>query len=82
MCGCNDEKLLEKKSVRGYVYSKEDLAIDWRDVEAHASKAEGKGYVVERKLIHGAEHASLFKGKGEEEDYWDFIRGVVLREWR
>ncbi|KAF8862157.1 hypothetical protein BDZ45DRAFT_671211 [Acephala macrosclerotiorum] len=74
--GCNDVTLVDQNSVRGYVYSKEDLAIDWRDVETHAEVAEEKGYKVVKKLVHDAQHAQLFKGRGGEEDYWGFIKGI------
>lgn len=74
--GCNDVTLVDQKCVRGYIYSKEDLAIDWRDVESHAAVAEKKGYEVSKKLVDGAEHAQLFRGKGGEEDYWGFVREV------
>jgi hypothetical protein len=77
--GCNNMTLLDQNSVRGYMYSKEDMAIDWRDVEAHSTVAEEKGYNVYRKLIDGAEHAQLFKGKGGEEDYWGFIREICAK---
>lgn len=71
--GMNDEKLIDRKCVRGYVYSKEDLAIDWRDVEWHAGVAEGKGLRVMKDLVHGAGHVQLFRGKGGEEGYWGFM---------
>lgn len=74
--GCSDKTLVDQRSVRGYMYSKEDLAIEWRDVEAHAADAEEKGYQVSTKLVHGAEHAQLFRGKGGEEDYWGFVKEV------
>ncbi|KAE8453143.1 hypothetical protein EG329_011210 [Mollisiaceae sp. DMI_Dod_QoI] len=74
--GCNDVALLDQKCVKGYMYSKEDLAIDWRDVEKHADVAEEKGYTVRRKLIKGAEHAQLFKGKGGENEYWEFVKRI------
>lgn len=77
--GVSDVTLLSRHSVRGYVYSKEDMAIDWRDVEAHAKAAEEKGYEVSRKLIEGAEHAQLFQGKDGEEDYWGFIRKICAQ---
>ena len=74
--GCSDVTLVDQECVRGYVYSKEDLAIDWRDVENHAAVAEKKGYNVSKKLVDGAEHAQLFRGKGGEEDYWAFVKSI------
>lgn len=70
----NDKRFLGDDVLRGYVYSKEDLSIDWKDVEAHARKAEEVGYMVEKKLVEGAGHAQLWKGKGGEEDYWSWIQ--------
>lgn len=73
VAGMNDEKLIEKKCVRGYVYSNEDLAIDWKDVEWHAKAAEEKGLRVMKKMVHGAAHVQLFKGKEGEKGYWGFM---------
>lgn len=76
--GMNDVELVDRGCVKGYVYSDEDLAIDWRDVEKNAEIAKGKGYAVMKELIHGAGHVQLFKGKLGEEGYWGFV-GRVLR---
>jgi hypothetical protein len=73
----NTPTFMPKSCVRGYVYSKEDLAIDWRDVEFHAREAEEKGYRVKKKMIEGAGHAVLFKGKGGESDYWSWVNRLV-----
>ena len=72
--GMNDVSLIGKGCVRGYVYSKGDRAIDWRDVQWHSGLAEGKGLRVLRKEVLGAEHVQMFKGKGGEEGYWGFMR--------
>ena len=74
--GTNDARIIPLECVRGYVYSKEDRAMDWRDVEKHAEVAKEKGYVVRKKLVEGAEHVKLFTGKGGEGDYWGFVEGV------
>ena len=74
--GLNSTDLLDLKTVRGFVYSKEDLAIDWKNVEAFAKVTEKKGYRVEKKMVENAEHVQLFKGKGGEKDYWGFIERV------
>ena len=74
--GMNDPKYVPLNCVRGYIYSKEDLVMDWKDVENHAKVAEEKGYVVRKKLVEGADHAKLFKGKGGEKDYWKFITNL------
>ncbi|KAG0651505.1 hypothetical protein D0Z07_1890 [Hyphodiscus hymeniophilus] len=74
--GTNDAGFFPLSCVRGYVYSKEDRAMDWKDIEKHAAVAETKGYTVRRKLIEGAGHVQLFKGKGGEKDYWDFVTGL------
>jgi hypothetical protein len=71
--GTNDPKYVPTDCMRGYIYSKEDLAIDWNDVEKHAAVAERKGYTVLKKLVAGAEHVQLFKGKGGEKGYWGFV---------
>jgi len=74
--GMSDEKLLRMDSVRGYVYSEEDKAIDWRHVEKYAAITKEKGSPVLMKKIIGAEHAQMFRGKGGEEAYWGFIEKV------
>lgn len=62
--------------MRGYVYSKEDMSIDWKDVMAHAKVAESKGYRVVTKLVEDAHHAQLWNGQGGEKDYWAWIQKV------
>ena len=72
----NDSRVLPLSCVKGYVYSKEDLAIAWQDVENHAEDAQKKGYQVEKMLVHGAEHVQQFRGKQGEEGYWGFVEKV------
>ncbi|KAH8791954.1 hypothetical protein BGZ57DRAFT_751790 [Hyaloscypha finlandica] len=74
--GNNDPRLVDGNCVKGYVYSKEDEAMDWRDTERHARVAEEKGYRVVMKLIEGAGHVQMFRGKGGEQDYWGFIEKI------
>ena len=71
-----DPKVIAERCVRGFVYSKEDLAIDWRDVEHYANLAEEKGLQVEKMLVHGSEHVQQFKGKEGEKGYWGFLKKV------
>lgn len=73
MLGLKNPEILDAKTVMGFVYSKEDKAIDWRDVERWSDSAKENGYKVERKLIEGAEHAQMFRGKGGEKDYWSWV---------
>jgi hypothetical protein len=59
MKGNNDPSLVNGRCVKGYVYSKEDEAIDWRDVEKHSMVAEKNGFRVVRKLVEGAGHVQM-----------------------
>ena len=74
--GTNDPSLMDIGCVQGYVYSKEDLAIDWRNVEDHAAVTKGKGYRVVKERVEGAEHVQMFKGKWGEKGYWGFVERV------
>jgi hypothetical protein len=74
--GLNSPKLIDQKTIMGFMYSKEDLAIDWEDVERWAKKTEENGYRVEKRLVEGAEHVQLFRGKGGEEAYWGFVQRI------
>jgi hypothetical protein len=74
--GVNEPKLLSEKTVRGYMYSVRDRAVDWRDVENHASIAKKKGFTVFKQSIENAEHVQLFKGEGGEMRYWGFVKKV------
>lgn len=47
-----------------------------QDIEKHATMAEKKGYTVEKKLVEEAEHVQLFKGRGGEKAYWDFVTSL------
>ncbi|KAK4108607.1 hypothetical protein N656DRAFT_717859 [Canariomyces notabilis] len=60
---------------RTYVYSEGDKLVDWRDVEAHAREAEGKGFVVRRERFEGSEHVAHMRK--EPERYW----WVVKETW-
>ncbi|KAF4633021.1 hypothetical protein G7Y89_g5096 [Cudoniella acicularis] len=74
--GLNNVELVHKDCVKGFVYSKEDIVIDFRDVEDHANMADKKGYRVVKKLVEGGQHVQLFKGKGGEKEYWAFVEKV------
>jgi hypothetical protein len=74
--GILDPKLIDKNAVRGFIYSKEDMVIDWKDVEAYAKLMEERGDKTEKKLVEGAQHVQLFKGKGGEDDYWGFVKKI------
>ncbi|KAL2069641.1 hypothetical protein VTL71DRAFT_14320 [Oculimacula yallundae] len=74
--GHYNKELFHEKCMKAYIYSKEDLAIDWKDVEAHAEVTREKGYRVETKLVEGAEHAQQFRGKGGEQDYWNWVQRI------
>lgn len=74
--GFNNKGLFDGGCLKAYIYSKEDAAIDWRDVERHADVAQEKGYRVERKLVRGAEHAQMFRGEGGEAEYWGWVRST------
>ncbi|CAG8960854.1 hypothetical protein HYFRA_00002391 [Hymenoscyphus fraxineus] len=65
---------IPQKCLRAFVYSKEDKAIDYKNVETHAKLCEDKGYKVIKKRVENAEHAQMFRGKGGEEDYWGFVQ--------
>lgn len=77
--GLKNMKIVGGGTKMGFVYSKEDLAIDWRDVEKWAGEAEKKGYGVVRKLVEGAEHAQMFRGRGGEKDYWGWVEQMWER---
>jgi hypothetical protein len=74
MLGLKNPEVLDVNTFMGFIYSKEDLAIDWEDVEKWAKSAHDNGYSVEKKLVLGAEHVQMFKGKGGEQAYWDFVQ--------
>ncbi|KAH8587539.1 hypothetical protein B0O99DRAFT_694421 [Bisporella sp. PMI_857] len=74
--GTNDPTFVPLDCARGYIYSREDLAMDWKDIEKHAAVAEKKGYTVVKKLVQGAEHVQLFKGTDGETGYWNFVERV------
>ncbi|KAH8684629.1 hypothetical protein BGZ60DRAFT_366294 [Tricladium varicosporioides] len=78
MAAVNNIDFVHKNCVKGFVYSKEDNVIDWRHVEDHADIAEKKGYKVVKKRVEGAHHVQMFRGKGGEGDYWEFVERI----WR
>lgn len=70
----NDPTKLQQ-IVRTYIYSRNDLMIDWRHVENHAKQAQAAGFKVRRKLFDGAHVAHMMSDK---ERYWK----VVMETWK
>lgn len=73
--GLLDPKLIAQDRRMCYIYSKEDLVIDDRDVELHAKDAEKKGFRVERHKFVGSAHVSHMRS--DEGKYW----GAVVDAW-
>ncbi|TAQ87973.1 hypothetical protein B7494_g3702 [Chlorociboria aeruginascens] len=74
--GMNDERLLGRETLRAYVYSEVDKAIDYRDVETHARVGRERGYRVEMLKVQGkeAEHVRMWKGEQGEDAYWEWVQ--------
>jgi len=51
--------------------------MDWRDAEWHAGEARANGWRVEMKLVEGAEHVQMFRGKEGEGAYWEWVGDIV-----
>lgn len=71
--GLVSAELVDRKAVRGFIYSKEDLAICYKDVETFIKATAENGCKVVIKKVEGAGHVQLFRGNGGEKDYWRFI---------
>jgi len=53
-----DESLFALDVPRCYLYSKGDDMVRWRDIEAHADDATGRGCEVEKVRFEGSKHVS------------------------
>ncbi|KAK6432254.1 hypothetical protein LTR95_011580, partial [Oleoguttula sp. CCFEE 5521] len=64
-----------REAIRVYMYSDTDPIISPREVEAHASDAEAKGFVVRREIFKGSGHVA--HALSESERYWRVVREVL-----
>ena len=67
----NDPDLIDVQAARGYIYSKADKLVFWKDVENHADEAEAKGYRVVKERYENTEHVAHMRS--EQKRYWSVI---------
>jgi hypothetical protein len=71
----NDEVGNASEVRRVYVYSREDVLIDYEDVERHAAEAKASGFEVRLDRYEGSAHvAHLRKDEGK---YWGIVERIV-----
>ena len=73
--GWNDLGLCGEEVRRGYVYSKGDRLVGWRDVERHVAEARGRGcWVVKEEFGEGSGH--VVHAREDPVRYWAFVMKV------
>jgi hypothetical protein len=70
----NDTGLMSESATRCYIYSAEDDAIDWRDVEDHARQAEASGWSVIMVKFDGSPHVCHLRQ--DPTKYWEAIESA------
>ena len=58
-----------------YIYNPADALIDYRDVEAHAAKADSRGFSVALERYEGSAHVAHLRK--DERRYWEIIKKIV-----
>lgn len=71
----NDERLLDRRGQRVYIYSDADKIIMARDVEGHAADAEQKGFVVSRRMFKGSAHVDHMRA--DPARYWRIVGNAM-----
>ncbi|KAG8158901.1 hypothetical protein KVR01_011344 [Diaporthe batatas] len=60
---------------RVYIYSSNDALISYRDVEAHAAEAKGKGFSVALEKFENSAHVAHLRK--DEARYWEIVRKAM-----
>ncbi|KAL3460369.1 hypothetical protein BJX64DRAFT_278560 [Aspergillus heterothallicus] len=68
----NEKRIVGGAAKRVYIYSGQDRMVDWRDVEAHAEEAEGRGWEVQKEKFLGSGHVDHMRR--DEERYWEIVK--------
>lgn len=68
----NDASLMSEVR-RCYIYSEEDVMVDFHDVEDHASEAIDRGFSVRKEKFHGSGHCGHVR-VGDGSQYWNAVR--------
>ncbi|CAG8952780.1 hypothetical protein HYFRA_00009025 [Hymenoscyphus fraxineus] len=71
----NNDKANTAEIRRAYIYSAADKLTDYKDVEAHAARAEGKGFSVALEKYQGSTH--IAHSRKDESRYWDIIKRTM-----
>ncbi|CAG8982084.1 hypothetical protein HYALB_00014012 [Hymenoscyphus albidus] len=71
----NNDKANTAEILRAYIYSAADRLTDYKDVEAHAARAEGKGFSVALEKYQGSTH--IAHSRKDESRYWDIIKRTM-----
>jgi len=72
----NDSGLMSESARRCYIYSAEDDAISWKDVEDHARQAEAYGWSVTMVKFDGSQHVAHLRQ--DHIKYWEAIEAAWL----
>ena len=67
----HNDKSRNQEVRRAYIYSETDELVQHKHLEAHASEAESKGYVVEKYKFDGTAHVAHVRGG--EDRYWRIV---------
>lgn len=70
----NDGRYIRKDVPRAYLYSDADVMVKEKDVELHATEAEGLGYRVITERWVGTNHCGHLMG--DEGRYWKVVEGL------
>ena len=76
----NDPKIMRRQAARSYIYSQEDLVVDYKGVEAHAESARKRGFDVSLNKFKSSHHVQHARTNPDE--YWRVITNLWDTVWR
>lgn len=72
----NDPTTFGNKASRLYIYTKEDVMVDWKAVQSHAEDARSQGYQVDEVSFQHGSHCGLIMENADQ--YWS----VIHKAWK
>lgn len=67
----HNDRTLVRQTNRAYIYSKEDIMVDWRHVEGHAKEAAAKGIPVRKEMWTKSAHVAHMPNDSDR--YWNIV---------
>ena len=67
----HNDRALARQTNRSYIYSREDVMVDWRHVEEHAREATARGIPSRMERYEGSAHVAHMRS--DPDRYWKIV---------